>query len=452
MENKKAVGVLIDLSSHNGNVAHTNLSGNTDGVIIRIGYRGYSAGTIKEDSEFKDNLKGVVAAGIPFGFYFMGQAISESEAIAEAKFCHERTKEYEPTYPFFYDSEYSNGNHNGRADGLSKVNRTAITVAFCEEMEELGRVPGVYASKSWFSEKLDISKLKDYHIWVAQYNTSCTYTLSDYSMWQFTSDGKISGVSGRVDKSYVYHEFVKKTSPAVPSSVSEIKLVNGINAYSLSKDGNKVFVIDGKKSNFKVKEFRCKDGSDIILIDSNLVRNLQRIREHFGKSVSITSAFRTVTHNKSVNGATSSYHVKGQAADITVTGATTRSVAEYAQSIGILGIGLYDYTGGFVHVDTRTSKSFWKQDARNVKYYSVTSFIIQTYVITGTTVSTVRYNDSNEYVGLLQKKLKTAGFYKGAIDNKFGPKTEAALRSYQKSKGLAVDAVAGKNTWTSLLK
>jgi hypothetical protein len=88
---------------------------------------------------------------------------------------------------------------------------------------------------------------------------------------------------------------------------------------------------------------------------------LQNIRNHFGKPVNISSGYRCATHNKNIGGATGSKHSKGQAADIYINGVAPAEIAKYAESIGILGIGLYetDKDGHFVHVDTRTSKSFW---------------------------------------------------------------------------------------------
>lgn len=124
--------------------------------------------------------------------------------------------------------------------------------------------------------------------------------------------------------------------------------------YSLTKDGEKQV-----SRNFKVKEFRCKDGSDKILVDGNFVQNkLQMIRDHFGAPITINSAYRTESYNKKVGGAKSSYHMKGQAFDIVVKGHTPLEVAQYAQTIGINGIIQYNT---FTHVDSRT-KRYW---ARN---------------------------------------------------------------------------------------
>lgn len=118
--------------------------------------------------------------------------------------------------------------------------------------------------------------------------------------------------------------------------------------------------------NFNSYEFRCGLGRpcacQTTLIDEALVEILQRIRDHWpGHALHITSGYRCPVYNRSVGGATGSYHSKGMAADITVDGVAPREVAKYAESIGVLGIGLYETSadGYFVHIDTRNYKSFW---------------------------------------------------------------------------------------------
>ena len=101
-----------------------------------------------------------------------------------------------------------------------------------------------------------------------------------------------------------------------------------IKAYSLKKDGNIRL-----STNFKVKEFACQDGSDPIFIDFELVNVLQKIRSHFGKAVTITSAYRTPNHNKAVGGTTYSQHLYGKAADIKVQGTKPSEVAAYAETL-----------------------------------------------------------------------------------------------------------------------
>ena len=126
-----------------------------------------------------------------------------------------------------------------------------------------------------------------------------------------------------------------------------------IKAYSKAKDGNKKL-----STNFKVKEFACTDGSDPIFIDSDLVTVLQNIRTHFGRTVTITSAYRTPTKNKAVGGETYSQHLSGKAADIKVKGIAPKTVAAYAEKLLPKNGGIGTYST-FTHIDVRSAKSRW---------------------------------------------------------------------------------------------
>jgi len=111
-----------------------------------------------------------------------------------------------------------------------------------------------------------------------------------------------------------------------------------------------------------VREFRCRDGSDPIFVDSDLVEVLQKIRTHFGKAVNINSAFRTASHNaKQKNASRYSQHLYGRAADIWIAGVSVDTLAAYIETLlpNRGGIGRY-YNDKFVHVDVRTAKSRWR--------------------------------------------------------------------------------------------
>lgn len=136
-----------------------------------------------------------------------------------------------------------------------------------------------------------------------------------------------------------------------------IELTKGVLEYSKANQGNEVFYINGRKSNFKVKEFACNDGTDKILIDSELVEKLQIIREYFARPVVINSAYRTDDYNKSIGGVANSQHLLGKAADIAISGIAPSTIANFAKSIGFGGIGIYNWG---CHLDTRADKAIWR--------------------------------------------------------------------------------------------
>lgn len=126
-----------------------------------------------------------------------------------------------------------------------------------------------------------------------------------------------------------------------------------INAYSKAKDGGKKL-----STNFTVKEFACKDGSDSVLVAPRLVMVLQSIRSHFGVPVVIHSAYRTPQYNAKVDGAEHSQHCYGTAADIVVKGQTPEAVAAFARTLmpDWGGVGVYK---SFTHIDVREARADW---------------------------------------------------------------------------------------------
>ena len=134
-----------------------------------------------------------------------------------------------------------------------------------------------------------------------------------------------------------------------------------IKTFSMKTDSNKKL-----SEHFTVREFACHDGSDTVKIDMQLIRQLETIRAHFGgKPIHINSAYRTPEHNAKVGGSKTSYHMKGMAADIVVQGVDSRTVAQYAESLGINGIGWYE-AKKFTHLDNRSRRVRWKDSGSNV--------------------------------------------------------------------------------------
>ena len=109
-------------------------------------------------------------------------------------------------------------------------------------------------------------------------------------------------------------------------------------------------------NNFSRYEFRCECGCGRDTVDAELLGKLEEIREHFDRPVSINSAHRCADHNEAVGGSSGSQHLYGRAVDIVVEGTPPDLVAEFADQIGMGGIGRYDT---FTHIDTRPGRSRW---------------------------------------------------------------------------------------------
>ena len=412
---------IIDVSMHNGIIDWQKVRGNIEAAVIRLGYRGYSKGTIAYDTRYKENRTACEQLGIPFSLYFFPCSITDEEAMEEADFIIKECVGMNFVLPVFLDSEVAETKFgSGRADNLSRADRTRLLKIICDRLQAAGIPAGIYASTSWFNNQLDLSQLL-YSIWVAQWSDKLTFS-GDYVLWQYTSKGTVPGIMVNVDlsrrptadqvsgehdqgveeenqntgdveqRTVTANVLNIRAEPSAASadrgdlvkgsvitvdevrdgfahfegwvstdylsaSVDSQQPSGGVNVveYSLSADGEKQI-----SENFKVKEFRCKDGSDKILIDIEFVRNkLQAIRDHFGTPVTINSAYRTESYNAQVSGAKSSYHMKGQAFDIVVQGHTPLEVAQYAQALDINGIIQYN---GFVHVDSRLSRYWARND------------------------------------------------------------------------------------------
>lgn len=164
-------------------------------AICRASYTNQKSFKLNRDSTFSTNFTNAKAAGLKVGAYHYSQAISIAEAKTEAEYLCNILKNFTPTFYVVCDFEYG-----GRLN--SKIGKKAsdIANAFCDVVKAHGYQPCIYANTSTLQTNLTAPK---YPVWVAQYNSSCTYKGSKV-MWQYTSSGKVDGVSGRVDLSHVY--------------------------------------------------------------------------------------------------------------------------------------------------------------------------------------------------------------------------------------------------------
>ena len=170
-------------------------------AIIRCGYRGASSGALVLDPMYEQNIRGAIEAEIPVGVYFFTQAVDEVEAVEEASMVISLIEEYDVDYPVFLDSESAGG--TGRADGLEAEERTRIHKAFLETIAAAGYETGIYGSRNWLKDQVEMKELSAYKTWLAEYAEIPSYD-EYYHMWQYTSKGVVDGIDTPVDLNLCY--------------------------------------------------------------------------------------------------------------------------------------------------------------------------------------------------------------------------------------------------------
>lgn len=201
----------LDVSYYDGDVDFAKVKkAGVDFVIIRVGYRGYgTAGTLCFDSKFSTYIKEAKAAGLKIGVYFYSQAISTSEAKAEADYVLNKLGTTKLDLPVVWDIEFAEGTSGfiGRLynANLSKTAMTNNALAFCSTVKDAGYDAMVYASKSFLEDNLNHTVIEDagYGVWLAHYTTKTTYS-GEYQIWQYSSTGKINGIDTEVDCNFMY--------------------------------------------------------------------------------------------------------------------------------------------------------------------------------------------------------------------------------------------------------
>lgn len=213
------LSVGIDVSKYQGTIdwAKVKASG-VDFAMVRVGYRAKSTGEIFEDPTARYNLQEAQAAGIKLGAYFFSSAVTEEEARAEAAFTKELIARYRITYPVAFNCEDFQS-ADSRQYGLDVAARTSLACAFLDEIAAGGYTPMFYASRSELegSAQWDTQTLSSkYKIWVAQYpdqpypQTAASSYSGTHAMWQYTSQGKVEGISGKADVNLAYFGYTQE--------------------------------------------------------------------------------------------------------------------------------------------------------------------------------------------------------------------------------------------------
>ncbi|WP_312938865.1 glycoside hydrolase family 25 protein [Oscillibacter sp.] len=203
-------------------------------VIARAGY-----GKNNIDKQFARNAAECNRLGIPFGVYWFSYALTVGDAAREALYCLEAVKPYRLEYPIIFDLEYDTvryAKNNGVA--ITKALATQMVKAFCSEIEKAGYYAANYANTDYAANMLDMSTLSHFDLWFASYKSTCSR--SDAGIWQYSSSGKVDGISGSVDMDYSFRDY-----PAIILNAG----LNGLNGLDAQAEAIKTLVQWGVISN-----------------------------------------------------------------------------------------------------------------------------------------------------------------------------------------------------------
>lgn len=208
----------IDVSNHQGSIDWAKVkAAGVDYAILRCGF-----GEGIMDDSFIRNVQGCKKYGIPFGVYLYCYAWDAKSAREEAEgtlsiLSRAGVKPSDLAFPVYYDIENTVGNKNhpdyGKPAGVDGNNQyhvirnnatfTAMAETYCNIIQNAGFEPGVYASLNWWRNYLNDAKFNSWDRWVAQYYSECTYE-GTYSMWQYSSVGRVDGIRGNVDVNWYF--------------------------------------------------------------------------------------------------------------------------------------------------------------------------------------------------------------------------------------------------------
>ena len=189
----------VDVSVYQGNIDWNKAK--ADGIEFAIMRAGYGKYVSQKDKYFDQNMKNAKAAGLPCGVYWFSYALTPEDAIKEADACYEVIKNYKLEYPVSFDMETESQMK------LPKETVAQIIEAFCGRMESYGYYTTLYTYASFLNYKVEDRIFDKYDIWVAHYNTSKPAFNRNYGLWQYSCTGSVWGITGNVDRDYVYLDY-----------------------------------------------------------------------------------------------------------------------------------------------------------------------------------------------------------------------------------------------------
>lgn len=464
--NDMATYKVIDVSDWQDNIDWKKVK--ADGVVGAI-IRYADGDTL--DKRFTENMKNAKAAGLHVGCYIFSRAKTKAQAEKEAQRLYLASEKYDPDMPLYIDLE---------AKGLEKTADT-VAAAFLNKMKELGGWGGVYANLNWWNNYLK-KTAKNYSaspFWIAQYNKTMDYKpASVMGMWQYSSSGKVSGISGKVDMDRCCIAYWEKEEPAkkpYPGEMPTLKLIK-TNAEVIADAIRfaKWIVSDnrfgyGRKGGAKykgTKEYSITHSGGCHFCGSNAgkISRAKKAGLDNPEEWEYTYVCNTFVHACYAHaGVIPMLNARGHAW-WTSNYKNSKDWKEIKKPSKISDLQPGDVLGWSEHyclyigngkgaeatsggADPAASKEAWNKSIRITdfsRHFKAATHVFR-YVGNVNSKALIKYGEISKRVELLQKYLVWYGA-KITADGIFGDETLKAVKKMQKSLGIIVDGIVGNDT------
>lgn len=281
----------IDVSYYQGNIDWSKVKEEIDFAILRLGWIGNSNNHTL-DSKFETYYKSCKSEGIPIGVYVYNYCSSQDSVKSGAEWVLNKLKGKSIDLPVYLDMEDSS------IQNLGKDKLTNICIAFNTIIENAGYWAGVYANLNWYTNYLnkDIIKAK-YTTWVAHYGVSQDRYENQYDMLQYSSTGKLSGISGNVDMDIMYRDLINDIKGSYTNKDTDIKTIE-----ELANE-----VIAGNWGNGEERKKRLIDAGYSYSDVQNKVNEILREKESTNYYPACSSSYNSIVEALQSIGADSSF-------------------------------------------------------------------------------------------------------------------------------------------------
>jgi len=192
----------IDVSRWQGDINWQEVGRtNIEFAMLRIGVGSFMTDGRPDnmDRRFREYIAGAQANGIEVGVYWYSYAQTVEQIKREAHYLVSILGEFRITYPVVLDMEEARDYYIDSPSDMAD--------AFLEIIMAAGYFPMLYSFKSWLENNVNQYIRDKYTIWVAHWYVPETTYKGNYHMWQYTDEGRVSGISGNVDLNIAYRDF-----------------------------------------------------------------------------------------------------------------------------------------------------------------------------------------------------------------------------------------------------